>query len=69
MLRGRDGVELGGKGFEVRVLGELALALQEVALGFGLEVDLRWAERVLFGDEVVLVYGFYVRKEVQYCRE
>lgn len=51
-------MELRGKGLEVRVLGELALPLQEVALRLGLEVHLGRAERVVLGHEVVLVDGF-----------
>lgn len=41
MLGCGDCMERWGKGFEVRVLCELSLALNEVALGFGLKMDLR----------------------------
>lgn len=51
-------MEFWGEGLEVCVFCEFSLAFEEVALGFGLEVDLRRAEWVFFGNEIVFVYGF-----------
>lgn len=51
-------MELRREGLEIRVLGELSLALEEVSLCFGLEVHLGRAERVVLGDEVVLIHSF-----------
>lgn len=58
MLGSRDRVKVRRKGLEIRVLGELSLALKEVALCFGLKMDLGGTEWIVFGDEVILVHSF-----------
>lgn len=51
-------MEVGRKGLEVSVLGEFSLSLQEVSLRFGLKVHLGRTERIILGNEVVLVHSF-----------
>lgn len=51
-------MKLRREGLEIRVLGELSLALEEVTLRFGLKMHLGRTERVVLGNEVVLIHSF-----------
>ena len=59
-------MEFRGNGFEVSVLCELSLGLNELSLCLRLEVYFGRAERGLLVDEVVFVDSFWIRNDVPY---
>lgn len=69
MLWCRNGVELGSQSLEVCVFRKLALFFQELPLAFSLQVDLSWAKRIGFWNEVILVNSFWINAFLPYWRE